>query len=136
MRDDCAKVAVRAPWAHMAGRARRKGFSESVRAAIFRAVGFDDEVIYGMVQRHVRRARVTCPRRARSADARACTQLERSEADGNFSPDELTWLVAVLVGADAASDLVVRLVDLLEDGLETSWYDAKLRKKFGGVIDS
>ena len=63
-------------------------------------------------------------------------QLERSEADGHFSPDELTWLVAVLVGADTASDLVVRLVDLLEDGLETSWYDAKLRKKFGGVIDS
>jgi hypothetical protein len=38
----------------------------------------------------------------------------------------------VLVGADRALDLVRATLAVLEEGRQQSWYEANLRRKYGG----
>ena len=49
--------------------------------------------------------------------------------------EEITWLLSVLLGIEPAVRLAVSLVDLLEEGLEVSWYDKQVRKRYGGTTD-
>ena len=62
-------------------------------------------------------------------------QLERCAADEAMDAEEITWLLSVLLGIEPAVRLAVSLVDLLEEGLEVSWYDKQVRKRYGGTTD-
>ena len=44
--------------------------------------------------------------------------------------DELSWLLGVLLGAEPAGLLLDALVEFVEAGVEESWYDAQLRRRY------
>ena len=46
--------------------------------------------------------------------------------------DELNWLFGVLVGAHKAGALIEALVEFVDTGVEETWYEAQLRRKYGG----
>jgi hypothetical protein len=105
--------AVRASWAHMKLRYEDAQLEKRLKAHILRIAGFQDEVVFGMLSRHLAR----------------CAAAEAVETE------EITWLLSVLLGAEPAARLAVALVDLLEEGLEVSWYDKQVRKRYGGTTD-
>ena len=45
---------------------------------------------------------------------------------------QITHLLAILMGAERATQLSRVVLRTLEEGLEESWYEAKLRKRYGG----
>ena len=44
-----------------------------------------------------------------------------------FDVEELGWLLGLLLGGDRAASLVLCVVEFLDVGLTTSWYDDDLR---------
>ncbi len=83
-----------------------------LRGTIDSAMGYDDECVFSMVMRH----------------------LARCSAAEELQLDELSWLLGVVVGVETAGKLLDALVEFLEVGLEESWYDAQLRRKYMGQV--
>ena len=52
-----------------------------------------------------------------------------------MDPEEIAWLLSVLLGAEDGLRLAITLVDLLEEGLSVSWYDKQVRNRYGGTTD-
>ena len=48
---------------------------------------------------------------------------------------DITWLLAVLIGAKSADRLAVAVVDLLEEGIAETWYEKKIRKAHRGMAE-
>ena len=59
-------------------------------------------------------------------------QLQRVEPTNELRLDELTHLLAILMGAERATQLTRAVLGVLEEGLQETWYEAKLRRKYGG----
>ena len=71
-------------------------------------MGFDDQVIFDMLMRH----------------------LSRCFAAEDLQLEELGWLFGVLVDADQVGSMIDRLVQFVDAGLEESWYEAQLRRRY------
>ena len=105
------QLVVRATWPHMAERlADRAKVASTVRAAVVDLIGDTDEVLVGMVLRHL--------------DLFAASHQE-------LRPHELAHLLAILVGAESATKLARAVIAVLEEGLQESWYEKQMRKKYG-----
>lgn len=106
------KLTVRAKWPHISTRlADHAKVALTVRGAVLQVEGVRDEVLTGMVLRHLEY--VAMPAQ-------------------DLLLDELTFLLAILVGPDRATKLLRPLLSMLEEGIEVSWYEERLRRKYGG----
>ena len=102
-------LAVRATWPHIASRlADRATVASRVRASITESEGTADEVLASMVLRH----------------------LERCAQDQDLRLHELAHLLAILVGATRATALAHKLLSHLEEGMEETWYERKMRRQY------
>ena len=105
-----AALAVRATWTHMSQRLRdRATIGAGVRKAVAEIEGMPDEVLTSMVLRHLER----------------CEELE------DLRLQDLTHLLSILMGIERATKLSHTVLGLLEEGMEESWYERKLRKQYG-----
>ena len=62
----------------------------------------------------------------------------RAIQEQRFDVEELGWLLGLLLGGDRAASLVLCVVEFLDVGLATSWYDDDLegdRLVSGGATD-
>ena len=102
--------ACRAPWSHVASRLGedRDEFEQSMREVIVRTMGFDDQVVFDMLMRH----------------------LSRCFAAEDLQLDELGWLFGVLADADQVGAMIDTLVQFVDAGLEESWYEAQLQRRY------
>ena len=100
----------RAPWPHVASRLGedRDELEQSMRNEIVRTMGFDDLVVFDMLMRH----------------------LSRCSAAEDLQLQELGWLFGVLVKSDQVESLIDTLVQFVDTGLEESWYEAQLRRRY------
>lgn len=46
---------------------------------------------------------------------------------------EIVQLVGVLTGVQEAGTLMRLVLDFLEDGVEESWYEVQMRRRYGGA---
>lgn len=105
-----AALAVRAKWAHIATRlADRAAFAARLRKIVAESEGTLDEVLESMVLRH----------------------LERCEPQEDLRLHELAHLLAILIGASRATALTHKVLGILEEGMEETWYERKMRRKYG-----
>ena len=58
-------------------------------------------------------------------------QLERCSATQSLQQHELAHLLSILVGVERATRLVKAIVSVLEEGLEESWYEKQMRRRYG-----
>jgi len=102
--------ACRAPWSHVASRLGedRDELEQSMREVIVRTMGFDDQVVFDMLMRH----------------------LSRCFAAEDLQLDELGWLFGVLADADQVGAMIDTLVQFVDAGLEESWYEAQLQRRY------
>ena len=102
--------ACRAPWPHVASRLGedRDELEQNMRKEIVRTMGFDDQVVFDMLMRH----------------------LSRCFAAEDLQLEELGWLFGVLADADQAGSMIDTLVQFVDAGLEESWYEAQLRRRY------
>ena len=69
--------------------------------------------------------------------SRAClfksyaAQLDRADASADLRLHELAHLLAILVGVEHAVKLCRGVLGALEQGLEESWYEKKMRRMYG-----
>ena len=102
----------RGDWPHLSSRLNlRDELEVEVRGEVASLEGFEDEVVIDLVCRH-------CAR---------CLRLQ------SFDVEELGWLLGLLLGAEHAATLVLCVVEFLDAGLATSWYDDDLRRRCAGV---
>ena len=59
-------------------------------------------------------------------------QVVRCSPEEDLRTGELAHLLGVLVGSERAIQLVRAVLAVLEDGREETWYEKKLRKRYGG----
>ena len=105
-------LSPRGAWQHVMARlSLRDELEEEVRVEVASLEGFEDEVILDLVCRHCARA----------------------IQDQKFDVEELGWLLGLLLGGDRAASLVLCVVEFLDVGLATSWYDDDLRRRSLGV---
>ena len=105
------QLSVRAKWPHMVTRlADRATIASTVRSAVADIIGHADEVLTGMVLRHLE-----------------MFAMPREE----LRPHELAHLLAILIGAERATRLVKAVIAVLEEGLQESWYEKQMRRKYG-----
>ena len=107
----CGSSTCRAPWPHVASRLGEAGdeLEQKMRKEIVRTMGFDDQVVFDMLMRH----------------------LSRCFAAEDLQLEELGWLFGVvLADADQVGSLIDTLVQFVETGLEESWYEAQLRRRY------
>ena len=102
--------ACRAPWSHVASRLGedRDELEQSMREVIVRTMGFDDQVVFDMLMRH----------------------LSRCFAAEDLQLDELGWLFGVLADAEQVGAMIDTLVQFVDAGLEESWYEAQLQRRY------
>ena len=100
----------RAPWPHVASRLGedRDELEQNMRKEIVRTMGFDDQVLFDMLMRH----------------------LSRCFAAEDLQLEELGRLFGVLADADQVGSMIDRLVQFVDAGLEESWYEAQLRRRY------
>ena len=104
-----AALAVRATWSHIASRlADRATIATQVRVTIAESEGVADEVLVSMVLRHLER----------------CAQHE------DLRLHELAHLLAILVGPARATALSHKILGHLEEGMEETWYERKMRRQY------
>ena len=104
-----ATLAVRASWDHISQRLQDKTKTEaSVRSAVADVYGTRDAVVEGMVLRH----------------------LDRCAAERDLGIDTLAHLLGILIGLERAVRLARAVVKLLEEGMEESWYEKQMRRKY------
>jgi hypothetical protein len=104
-----AALAVRATWPHIASRlADRANVAARVRATIAESEGGPDEVLVSMVLRH----------------------LERCVVHEDLRLHELAHLLAILVGPARATALSHKILSHLEEGMEETWYERKMRRQY------
>ena len=112
-----------------------------VRVAVASVLGTEDHVVADIILRHVRACSTsTSPGQAMQRVSPLSPfvvwqlQFERCghQADENIRSTELAHLLQVLTGVDPAIDLVRASLAILEEGRRESWYEANLRKKYGG----
>ena len=109
--DRRVQLSVRADWNHIAARLQDSAkVRRTVHSAIETIEGTHDDVLAGMVLRH----------------------LERVAPERDLRLHEMVHLLAILMGAERATKLSREVLGILEEGLEETWYEAKLRKKYGG----
>jgi hypothetical protein len=112
--DRRATLAVRASGTHLTTRLQdHTNVASRVHSSIVEVEGTQDAVLTGMIIRHLERCSEKGPERGE--DLRA---------------DELAHLLAILIGVDRATRLTRLVVAFLEEGMQESWYEAKLRKKY------
>ena len=58
-------------------------------------------------------------------------QLDRADASADLRLHELAHLLAILVGVEHAVKLCRGVLGALEQGLEESWYEKKMRRMYG-----
>ena len=105
-------LSPRGAWQHVMARlSLRDELEEEVRVEVASLEGFEDEVIVDLVCRHCARA----------------------IQEQKFDVEELGWLLGLLLGGDRAASLVLCVVEFLDVGLATSWYDDDLRRRSLGV---
>lgn len=61
------------------------------------------------------------------------TQLDHvATPAGDLLLHQMTHLLAILMGADNATRLARAVLGVLEEGIQESWYERKLRRMHGG----
>ena len=105
-----AALAVRTTWAQVQPKiANHATIATRVHKAVFAQEGTTDEVLVDMVLRH----------------------LERCKTTEDLRLHELAHLLAILLGAAAATRLTKAVLGLLEEGLlEESWYERRMRRQY------
>ena len=62
---------------------------------------------------------------------RICSQLEQVATPAqDLRMHQMAHLLAILMGPDRATQLSRAVLNMAEEGLEVSWYEAKLRKRY------
>ena len=51
----------------------------------------------------------------------------------NLQPHELAHLLAILIGVERATRLAKAVVGVLEEGLQESWYEKQMRRRYGAA---
>ena len=102
----------RASWPHIAQRLseHRDELDTHLRKEMVRTLKLEDEVVLDLMSRH----------------------LARCVAAEDLQLDELSWLLGVLLDTRLAGPLIEALLEWCETGLEESWYEVQLRRKYGG----
>ena len=104
-----ATLAIRATWDHISKRLQDNAKVEaSVRSAVADVEGTQDAVVADMVLRH----------------------LDRCAAEQDLGIDALAHLLGILIGLERAVRLARAVVKLLEEGMEESWYEKQMRRKY------
>ena len=67
-----------------------------------------------------------------TAAHRECFQIDRCRQTEDLRTAELAHLIGILVGVERAASLVRAVLAVLEEGRPESWYEKKLRMKYGG----
>lgn len=60
-----------------------------------------------------------------------CPQLNRAKSDKDLQMHGLAHLLGIIVGAERASRLARAVLDKLEEGIEETWYDRQMRRRYG-----
>ena len=106
------QLSVRAQWPHISSRlADRAKVEAAVRSAVLDTEGVHDHVLVDLMLRHLER--VAAP----AQDLRL---------------HELALFLAILVGTEKATKLSKAVLSMAEEGMEVSWYEQRLRKRYGG----
>ena len=153
--DRRAALAVRAGWPLISSNLSDKPkVAVAVRESVKQIEGTTDEVITHMVLRHVRSlyycSRIftlfCIPHIRRCLCLRSLTlcafslarlfksyaaQLDRADASADLRLHELAHLLAILMGIEPAVKLCRGVLGALEQGLEESWYEKKMRRMYG-----
>ena len=109
-----AALAVRAGWGHISKRlAATSAIDKGVRAAVAASEGFDDAVLSSICLRHLERCAPTY------------------QTAGDLKLHELAHLLSVLVGSKRGTRLAKAVLALLEEGMQETWYEKKLRRQYG-----
>ena len=135
--DRRAALAVRASWPLIA---RNLGDKPKVAVAVRERVeqieGVTDEVITHMVLRHVRarmQSRIFFFFAAAHNIILLRAQLDRADAAADLRLHELAHLLAILMGVERATRLCRGVLGTLEQGLEETWYEKKMRRMYGAA---